>query len=175
MPTTYKAIATVTVGAGGTSSIDFSAIPSTYTDLVLAISARTNKSGTSSDLYVQFNGVTTATYSFRRLYGDSGNAVSDSLTNNASGGFVGLADGSTATSSTFGNVSVYIPNYTGSNAKSWSADAVMENNATTLTYLGIYAGLWSGTNAITSISIKEYNGNNFVQYTTATLYGIKNS
>jgi hypothetical protein len=35
MANTYEAIATVEVGSGGASTIDFTSIPSTYTDLVL--------------------------------------------------------------------------------------------------------------------------------------------
>ena len=34
------------------------------------------------------------------------------------------------TASTFSNVEIYIPNYTSSTYKSWSADGVVENNAT---------------------------------------------
>ena len=41
MPTyAENLIGSVTVGAGGSSTITFSSIPSTYTDLVLRISAR---------------------------------------------------------------------------------------------------------------------------------------
>jgi hypothetical protein len=174
MATTYEAIATVTVGSGGASSIEFTSIPATFTDLAVKVCARTDRSNTQSDLYLQFNGVTTATYSYKRILGYNGSATSDGLTNDTKGGLFGWAAGSTATASTFSNSEIYIPNYTSSNAKSFSGDGVSENNATQ-SPVSINAGLWSGTAAITSIKIQCYNASNFVQYSTATLYGIKNS
>ena len=40
MATTFTKIASVTVGSGGASSIDFTSIPSTYTDLCVKLSTR---------------------------------------------------------------------------------------------------------------------------------------
>ena len=54
-----------------------------------------------------------------------------------------------------------------------SADGVMENNATEA-YQNLVAGLWSNTSAITSLTLAKSTGN-FVQYSSASLYGIKNS
>ena len=174
MPNTFELIASSTVGSGGATSIDFTSIPSTYTDLVVKYSARTNRANTNSDIYLQFNGITTATYSFKRIFGDGGSASSDGLTNDAKGGFAGNAAGANATSSTFSNSEIYIPNYAGSTAKSWSVDSVAENNSSSA-MATLQAGLWSGTAAITSIKLQDYNAASFVQYTTAYLYGVKNA
>jgi hypothetical protein len=79
----------------------------------------------------------------------------------------------TSTANTFGNVAIYIPNYTSSNNKSISVDGVGENNATTA-FADLYAGLWANSSAITSITL--YNIiSDFAEFSTATLYGIKNS
>lgn len=165
-------IATVTVPSGGQAAIEFLSIPQGFTDLYLVISARTNRSAVNSDTYVQFNGVTTATYSFRRLYGSGNSGVgSDALTNQSNGGFIGFLNGNSATGSTFGNLAVYIPNYSATVAKSWSGDSVTENNAGE-SWQQITAGSWSGTSAITSISVKDYNSATYLQYSSATLYGI---
>ena len=43
MATTYTLISSVTVGSGGAASIEFTSIPSTYTDLVLKLSARSSR------------------------------------------------------------------------------------------------------------------------------------
>jgi hypothetical protein len=155
------------------ASVTFDNIPqSGYTDLKVVYSARTDRANQSSDIYLQFNGITTATYSFRRIYGQgTGGPASDSLTNNSSGGFAGTAVGATATASTFGSSEIYIPNYTSANAKSWSSDGVTENNATGV-LTALYAGLSSGTAAITSIAIKDYNAANFVANSTFSLYGL---
>jgi hypothetical protein len=80
---------------------------------------------------------------------------------------------STDTANTFGNTDIYIPNYAGSANKSVSVDTVEENNGTTARAL-LGAILWSNTAAITALGLTPVSGS-FVQYSTATLYGIKNS
>ena len=169
MATTFVKIATVTVGAGGASNMDFTSIPGTYTDLYLTISSRISNANVWSDIYVQFNG-STSTYSDRVVFGTG--AAASSLTDTNTG--IDIRTSTTAnTASTFGNASVYIPNYASSNQKSVSFDAVSENNATSaIAQLG--AGLWASTPAITSLSVYGAGGN-FVQYSTATLYGISKS
>lgn len=160
------AIQTVEVGSGGAAEIDFTNIPQTYTDLVIKLSVRSDRATLVDGFIIRFNNDTTSgNYSNRRLFGTGAAAVSD--TSSAPVFF----DASTATANTFGNAEIYIPNYTSSNAKSWSSDTVHENNATTA-YAGIVAGLWTGTNAITSIKLTSETSANFVQYTTATLYGV---
>ena len=173
MPNTYTLIASSILSTTA-SSIDFTSIPATYTDLLVKYSARTNRANINSDVYLQFNGDTAANYSYRRIYGDGSTANSDSLSSNAKGGFCGIANGANATASTFGNAEFYIPNYAGSTAKSWSVDSVNENDATSV-LAALNAGLWSGTAAITSIKIQDFNASSFVQYSSFYLYGIKNT
>ena len=158
-------ISTVTVGAGGAASIDFTSIPGTYTDLMLQINVRTNRALTEDWVLLTLNG-STSTFSSRILRG-SGSATS-SFTQVRT---LGDAPAATATSNTFSNQSLYIPNYAGSTNKSWSVDSVSENNGTTA-WQYLIAGLWSTTSAITSLSIAPEVGTAFVQYSTASLYGI---
>jgi len=169
MALTYTAIATVTVGSGGAANIEFTSIPGTYTDLLIKYSARSNRNDVGDDVKLQFNGVTTG-YSNRRLYGYSTGVTSDATAGNE-GGWV---TASTATASTFGNNDIYIPNYTGSNQKSFSVDGVAENNDANSAQV-LVAGLSTTTNSISSIAIIPRNGSLFAQYSTATLYGIKNT
>lgn len=165
---TYIKIATVTVGAGGAASIDFTSIPNTYTDLVIKASTRRDTSTGSGGLQLKFNGATT-NYSYRRIYGTGSGAASDSNSSDTSL-YVGEVGNASNTASTFMSNDIYIPNYTSSNTKSVSADAVSENNATAA-IATLIASLWNNTAAITSISLLPAAGN-FVQYSTATLYGI---
>jgi hypothetical protein len=58
MATTYKLISSVTVGSGGATTMTFSSIPQTYTDLLLKISSR-NTTGGADNHRVTFNGNTT--------------------------------------------------------------------------------------------------------------------
>ena len=173
MATTYEAIATVTVGSGGAANIEFTSIPGTYTDLVVKLSARDSASDTRAGLDVDFNSSTTS-YSSRRLRGVDTVVSSGSTTTYPN--FAGTTSADTATANTFGNYELYIPNYTSSNFKSASLDYVSENNSSTDYDLGIFAILWSNTSAITSIKIYNRDSTGtFKQYSTATLYGIKNS
>ena len=174
MAVTYKLIETVTVGSGGTANVEFTSIPQTYTDLVLVHSVRVALSDVASSSIVQFNNDTGANYSSRRLQGDGSIATSTAFSNNALFGLSGAVPAATATTSVFSNGLVYIPNYRSSVAKPFSADSVSETNATN-GYLGLFASIWSGTDAITTITLKDYSGTNFVEYSSASLYGIKNS
>ena len=169
MPDTFIKIASVTVGAGGAATISFSSIPSTYTDLCLKVSLRSNASRINEDLLVSFNG-STSSRAWRFLEGNGSSASSASGTD----GRFSTFNADTSTSNTFGSAELYIPNYAGSNYKSVSIDTVTENNATSA-YAEIEAALWSNTAAITSITCTLAFGTVFMQYSTATLYGIKNS
>jgi len=163
---TYIKIATVTVGAGGAASMAFTSIPNTYTDLLLSVSGRGSGAAVSGSIVIKFNAITTG-YSSKNLYGNGASATS----NSSADGYIGeMISAATATASTFGSGLIYIPNYAGSTNKSYSTDWVTENNATTA-YAGFTAGLMSNTAAITDITLTAA----FVQYSTATLYGIKKS
>jgi len=169
MATYIQIGSTVTVGAGGASSIDFTSIPSTYTDLVLKISARTTRSAQVSDaISVSINGVATNQTSLY-LEGSGSATGSGTLTS-----FRTQATGAGATANTFGNSEFYFPNYAGSTNKSASSDGVSENNATAAN-AWLVANLWSQTAAINQITITDLNSATFVQYTTASLYGISKS
>lgn len=172
MANTYVKIgSTVTVGAGGSASIDFTSIPSTYTDLVVKLSSRTTDTtvNDSSAIALQFNGDTASNYSRRTVFGDGGAVGSSSATTTSMR--IGFTTTNGDTANTFGNAEIYIPNYAGSTAKSVSADAVTEANVAQFIYAALNAGLWTGTAAITSIKLIAPSFN-FMQYSTATLYGI---
>lgn len=172
MATYIQIGSTVTVGAGGASTISFTSIPSTYTDLIVMVSTRGTSSGVAEANRIHFNGDTTNTnYTGKRLLGSGSGASSDQTTAITPGFFNNL---STSTASTFSNSIVYIPNYTGSNSKSYSIDTVTENNATEA-YMALVAVRWSGTAAITSMTFTPESGGNFAQYSTASLYGISKS
>lgn len=160
-------IQTVVIGAGGTSSIDFVNIPQIYTDLVIRLSIRSSESGAYASYgKILFNGSTTG-YSYKDVYGNGTSASS-------TGGTTTLLmtyQANAGTASTFGNNEIYIPNYSGSNNKSFSIDSVVENNATT-GYDTLTAGLWSNTSSINSISISPASGT-WLQYSSATMYGIR--
>ena len=169
MANTFVKIQTVTVGSGGASTIDFTSIPQTYTDLQILVSVRNDGAANSRNLYYKINGSSTS-YSNKVL---SGNGSAASSFTDTVAMYAGDFPAANSTASVFGNAQIYIPNYVSANYKSASSDGVSENNGTEA-YQRLSASLWSNTSAITSISIYA-NAGNFVQYSTATLYGIKSS
>ena len=166
MADTFVKIASVTVGSGGASSIDFTSIPSTYTDLCIEMSARSDQSGVNRSFKVQPN---TTDITAKRL-----GAEQNPMITYSDSGISLYIPGAGATANTFGNTSIYITNYASTSAyKSLSADSVNENNGTD-SGLMLVAGLYSANTAISSIKLL-INLGVFVQYSTAVLYGIKSS
>jgi hypothetical protein len=168
MTTSWTAIASVTVSTA-TANIDFTSIPATYTDLLVKACVRGDRGAGNEDyVSVRFNSATTNQV-VRRLYGSGSSVTSDTENNNWSF----IIQGAHNTANSFTSADIYIPNYAGSNYKSFSSDAVEETNATTA-YAVMVAGLWSNSAAITAVKLSCGNAN-FVQYSTATLFGIKNT
>ncbi len=159
---TYTLIAHTEL-TSGQSSITFSSIPQTFTDLQLVISARNNEGGFYGYFEVRLNGASSG-HTQRILRGNGSGVVSSTNT------VIDMAANATGTTAnTFNNGQVYIPNYASSVAKSMSVDWVMEQNATEA-YQEIKAGLYNSTSPVTSIVLFGFS--NFLQFTSATLYGI---
>jgi hypothetical protein len=175
MANTYTLIASSTVGSGGAANFNFTSIPNTYTDLLLVMSARTTYADYSEQILVQFNNDgSTSNYVDRILYGFNTTVGSATRTGN-SGPQDFNAVSASNTANTFSNNQLYIPNYASSNYKSYGFETVVENNGTNNTLI-MDAGIWKNTSAITSIKASTIqSGSTFVQYSTAYLYGIKNS
>lgn len=169
MATTFEFISSVEVGVLGAAFIDFTSIPSTYTDLCIKASVRGSDLAIYTGMEINLNG-SSSSFTGKIIEGaGSGTPASGSPTTG-----IGDPNGSTSTANTFGNVEIYIPNYAGSTNKSISVDGVGENNATTA-YAYLVATLWSNTAAINRVTLKPSAGQTWTQYTTAYLYGVKNS
>jgi hypothetical protein len=169
MATTYTLISSVTVGSGGASSMTFSSIPSTYTDLSVLISARSTDAGGGDYVVVRPNNATT-NFTFRNLASyDSASPVSE----NGTLEFYTPITAAGGTASTFGSTNLYIPNYASSNNKSASQEGVNERNSSSGALM-LNANLWSSTAAITSLTLVCLFAN-FAQHSTAYLYGISNA
>jgi hypothetical protein len=172
MATTYTLISKVDVGVLGATTVSFTSIPSTFTDLCFVTSIRTSWATDNNDQFqLQFNGDTSASYPHKIAVGTGSGLDWDGGTGTA---INPQGQTSSSTSNTFGSFQFYVPNYAGSNKKSVSVDGVTENNGTAVyTQLGAY--LWDNTSAITSALFKTGRGVGFAQYSSFYLYGIKNS
>jgi hypothetical protein len=171
MGVTYTLIKSVTVGSGGVANIEFTSIPQTYTDLLAVFSVRDTTSAVSVVSTLTVNAIAND-YSFRRLRGSGSAADSYGESAQAAINLYNTSVGASATASTFSNYEIYIPRYAGSTNKSFSITSVTENNATEA-FQVMFAGLLSNTAAITSLKVTATAL--FAQYSSASLYGIKNS
>lgn len=165
MANAHGFIAKSTVGSGGASFIEFTSIPQIYTDLVVLMSGRSTTG--SPDAGLQFNGQGSSNISSRYMF-----AVDGSVTRGSDNSIqlVGLPKSGT-TSNTFGNVTIYITNYTSSQQKAISVESVTENMSSSETFLALTAGLYSSSSAISSLKLTG----DFAQYSSAYLYGISKS
>ena len=169
MPATYDSIATTTLGSA--SSITFSSIPSSYTDLRLTF-VGVASSGTTTKR-IQFNADTSTAstnYSTTIVLGNGTSPISNRYTNEFG---IRLASNQVADSLTIPVfIAVDIFSYNGSTNKTvLSMEASDQNGAG---YVQANVGLWRSTAAITSLTLM-INANTFAAGATATLYGIKSA
>jgi phosphoserine aminotransferase len=160
MPATYEPIATQTA-SGSTSSITFSSIPQTYTDLVIV---KNGGNTAVSNSRFQFNGDTGNNYSQTGLYGSGSVAQSYRETSVSAV----ICDYFSTTGQRSMTV-IQLLNY--SNSATYKSGIYRRND----TYNGTLANafLWRSTSAITSVTFSVIASGNFDSTTTFTLYGIK--
>ena len=166
----YESIATVTVGSGGSSTIDFTSIPSTYTHLQLRGIARSTGSTSDIDGYMRFNSDTGANYSWHFVYGDG---ASVGTSNGTSDDHISVirTTGASSGASRFGVGVIDILDYANTNKyKTTRSLTGQDQNGSGLVLLD--SGNWRNTNAITSIRL-YYPSGNFAEYSQFALYGIK--
>jgi hypothetical protein len=171
----YESISTVTVGSGGSSSISFSSIPSTYKHLQIRYIARDN-AGTAGadDMFISFNSGASATYSWHRLTGDGSSAGAGAGTSASviSVSAAAISRGGNA-SGVFSTGVIDVLDYS-LTTKNKTTRALYGYDANGSGTVALGSGLWYGsTNAITDITFTIESARSFVQYSQFALYGIK--
>ena len=158
---TYVALRTEIL-TSTSSSVIFSSIPQTYTDLVIVISAK-NTTGQNYETYIRFNNDSTSTlYSQTFLQNYAGSVQSGRNT-----GINQITPGKMNTTSFDVNI-INILNY--SNTTTNKTVLSRLNNAAFVT--GSLVGLWRNNNAITQIELLTEPGTSYTAGSTFTLYGI---
>ena len=167
MANIYEAIATQTL-ASATSSVTFSSIPSTYTDLVLVCQPI---AASATDGALRINSDTGTNYSITSLYGQTSSAGSYRRSNAS---FMDY-DYYAGIATTVGNQStIHFMNY--ANTTTYKTVLLTPRIAATNPNAAeILVGLWRSTSAITSITLGANSGfsTNFSIGSTFSLYGIK--
>lgn len=162
MAVTYEPIATTTLSSA-TSTITFSSIPSTYTDLKIVMTATSDSASLGQ---IRFNSDTATNYSSTYLSGN-GSTVASSRRTGRTG--IDFFEGSVSTSIPALSI-IDIFSYRGSTNKTALISDFLDLNGSG--QVESIAGLWRSTSAITSVVLRG-NGMNWAIGTTATLYGIK--
>jgi hypothetical protein len=169
MPVTYENIATTTLSSAA-SSITFSGVPTTYTDLRVVLVATADSTLSKR---IQFNSDTstgTDTYSNTKLGGNGSSTYSARQANEFGIRFASDQAGDSTTIPMLSVIDIF--SYRGSTFK--TILAATSSNQSTSGYVQRTVGLWRSTDPITSV-ILMINGANYQIGTTATLYGIKNA
>jgi hypothetical protein len=164
---TYEPINSVVLGTSATS-ISFTSIPQNYSDLVIISNARI--SGVSGEgVNIQFNSDSSALYSQTRLYSNQSANVSDRGTGLVQTDVAYLV-GNDASANLFSPFTIDIVNYKSTtNFKSFFSRWY---NPQANQHMGVNAGLYRSTTAITSLNLFPSNGKSFVSGTSVYLYGI---
>jgi hypothetical protein len=166
----FTSIATVNLSSSG--SVSFSSIPQTYTHLQIRATWRSDYSSATDGFIMRFNGDSAANYATHYLQGDGASATAGAATGGNAFRYT-QAPGAGATSGVFGSAIIDILDYTNTNKyKTVRSLAGFDNNGSG--QIALDSGLYiTNTNAITSLNFYPNNSNNFVQYTSVALYGIK--
>lgn len=167
----FDSIATVTVGSGGASDVQFNNIPQGYTHLQIRGIARCNVSGTNQQLQGRFNGDSGSNYASLVLQGN-GTSANNLSYSNINVFVCGQIVGSTGLADTFGAAIIDILDYRNTNKnKTVRSFSGHDQFGSGFSYLP--SALWMSTSAITSISLFPTTGNSFLQHSSFALYGIK--
>ena len=170
--TSFESISTVTVGTP-VSSIEFTSIPATYTHLQIRGIGRGTYNGAVNEdqyMYIQFNSDTASNYSRHRLSG-SGSAASSGAETSQNQGMASWIPTLNATANVFYGAVFDILDYANTN-KFKTVKSLNGGDMTGAGYIHLYGSLWRSTSAVTSIKLSPQS-NNFAQYTSYALYGIK--
>jgi hypothetical protein len=158
---TYEPISTQTLSTNA-STITFSSISNSYTDLILVINATTD---TANALQMQFNGDTGSNYSNTSVVGNGTTATSARSTSQSVyyyGGWI------TGFGTTGGNAIIQIQSY----AKTTTFKTAITRFNAVATETEAIVGMWRNTSAITSIVLSASGGAVYQTGSTFTLYGI---
>ena len=167
MPSTYTPLATTTLGSTQTT-VTFSSIPGTYTDIIIIAVMRTT--GANFQPILRFNSDSGSNYSSTTVWGDGSTAGSNRHSNQ--NGIYANPGAGIGTAGQFMPWIINVMNYANTGINKTTVERF--NNTPSVVNAGV--GLWRNTSAINSISLVAESGSNDFQIgSTFTLYGVKNA
>jgi hypothetical protein len=173
----FDSIQTVSVGAGGQSSISFSSIPSNYKHLQIRAIARTTDAGQTQDIIgLRINSdTTTGNYVSHRIAGDGTNKVSAAQASGTySSSWAGYATGVNAPANMFGATIIDLLDYSSTVKNKVGRNLAGDHqNNTTDQQIIFGSTLYLSTSAVTTVTLVPIFASAFAQYSHFALYGIK--
>jgi hypothetical protein len=166
MATTYEPIQSQTLSSA-VSSVTFSSIPQTYTDLVLVSNVFAGFSG----IGMRFNGDTASNYSYANATGQGtlGQMFRSGSTTDIQYCGWNYALGSTTIPAI---TKMNIMDYTNTSTYQYTLSTASDGNAAGNFDMEFFTGTWRNNAAVTSITL-YVSAVNFSVGSTFTLYGIK--
>lgn len=158
---TYSTIQTISASAS--STVSFTSIPSTYTDIVLIANAKSSASGSASNDYrIQLNGDTGSNYSETKLYGQNTGTYGSARDANQTVMYIG------ALSASGGSANPSIINFMNySNTTTFKTAIAKAGNANAEAAAAV--AIWRNTSAINRIDLSLPG---FTLTGDFTIYGI---
>jgi hypothetical protein len=169
MPGSYESIATANPSAG-TSYVEFTSIPSTYTHLQIRGTVRANdaSAGHNAGMYIRFNSDSGANYTIHFVSGNGSSASTASVASQTETYVSSMPRGGD-TANAYGVNIIDILDYANTNKyktlRNLSGDDLNGSGIVRLN-----SALWMSSSAITSIRI--YLENNFAANSQLALYGV---
>lgn len=165
---------TSTILTGSQSSVSFTNLgdySTTYKHLQIRWTGRGSNSYSSSFIAkMQINSDTAANYAFHRILGN-GSTVSSEASISQTYMNCGLYAGSGNTANVYGASVIDILDTYATKNKTIRVSSGLVGSGTISTSLN--SGLWNSTSSVSSITITEISGGNFVSGSRFSLYGIK--
>jgi hypothetical protein len=174
----YESIATVTVGSGGTSNVEFTSIPSTFTHLQIRVLSMSNYVATAEldSIELRFNADSGSNYAFHKLEG-TGATVTASAATSQNRIQMWPQTNTTYAVDAFSAGIIDILDY--KNTSKYKTVRALggvdtNNSGTEVGRILFSSGLWQNSNAITSIKLQSGGfSRGFLEYSHFALYGIR--
>jgi hypothetical protein len=169
--TTYQLISSYTVTSGGTSSVTFSSIPQTYTNLIIQGSIKSVRNDSNDWMRININSGTTANVSVNII----GDGNGPSAYGSSSPQEFSIEGGNSNTTNVFGSFTLLFGNYSNTSfSKTLNVETVTEESVS-VGYANLFASSFNTTSAISSINLYPQYSSSIAQYSTFYLYGLTNS
>jgi hypothetical protein len=167
----YDSIQTVTVGAGGQSTISFTSIPQSYAHLQVRMITRSSANVSEDSMLMRFNSDSGSNYRWHFLFGNGSTANSSNNGGTSTFIYPYAIPGATFLAGSFGVQVIDIFDYSSTNKNKTTKTFGGYDNNSTLGRIAFTSGVWFNTNSVTSLTFTC--AGNFVQNSSFALYGIK--